>query len=136
MSAPLTIGAASATRVAQLHEALADHIVILDGAMGTMIQRYGLEEDDYRGERFKDADRSLNGANDLLCLTRPDLIKTIHKAYLEAGAEMIETNSFNVNRPALADYGMEDLTHELAVASAAVARAAADEVQAADGRPR
>ncbi len=136
MSHPLELGAARGTRVGQLHDALADHIVILDGAMGTMIQRYGLEEEDYRGDRFADYDRPLKGANDLLCLTRPDLIKTIHKAYLEAGAEIVETNSFNVNAPALGDYGMEALTHELAVASAAVARAAADEVTADDGRPR
>ena len=136
MSAPLKLTPERAARVGRLHEALADHIVILDGAMGTMIQRYGLEEADYRGERFADWGRPLKGAADLLCLTRPDIISAIHTAYLEAGAEIIETNSFNANAPALGDYGLEDLTHEVARASAAVARQAADAVAAATGRPR
>ena len=113
MNRTLEIGAARAHRVAQLHDALDDHILIIDGAMGTMIQRYGLDEADYRGTRFADHPSSLKGANDLLCLTRPDIIQAIHKAYLDAGAEVLETNSFNANHPAMADYDLEHLVFEL-----------------------
>ena len=115
-----------------LTELLAKRIVILDGAMGTMIQQNVLLERDFRGERFADWDRDLKGHNDLLGLTRPDLIGSIHRAYLEAGADIIETNTFNSTRIALADYGMESLAHELNLANAKVARSAADDVMAAE----
>ena len=85
--------------------------------MGTMIQQYGLGEAEYRGERFADHP-SLKGHNDLLCLTQPDIIRTIHRQYLEAGADMLETNSFNATSISMADYGMESLVHELNYASA------------------
>ena len=100
-------------RRASLNEVLADRIVLLDGAMGTMIQCVGLREDDYRGERFADWDRDLKGNNDLLTLTRPQVIEEIHHAFLTAGADVIETNTFNSNAPSMADYGMESLVAEL-----------------------
>ena len=115
-----------------LTELLAKRIVILDGAMGTMIQQNVLQERDFRGERFADWDRDLKGHNDLLGITRPELIGSIHRAYLEAGADIIETNTFNSTRIALADYGMESLAHELNLANAKVARCAADDVMAAE----
>ncbi|MEC7811252.1 MAG: methionine synthase, partial [Verrucomicrobiota bacterium] len=115
-----------------LTELLAKRIVILDGAMGTMIQQNVLQERDFRGERFADWDRDLKGHNDLLGITRPELIGSIHRAYLEAGADIIETNTFNSTRIALADYGMESLVHELNLANAKVARCAADDVMAAE----
>ena len=111
---------------ARLPELLRQRILILDGAMGTMIQRHKLEEADYRGERFADWPGDLKGNNDLLALTQPQIIRGIHEEYLEAGADIIETNSFNATRASMADYGMEDLTHELNVAAARVAREAAD----------
>ncbi|SVB46858.1 uncharacterized protein METZ01_LOCUS199712, partial [marine metagenome] len=115
-----------------LTELLAKRIVILDGAMGTMIQQNILQERDFRGERFADWDRDLKGHNDLLGITRPELIGSIHRAYLEAGADIIETNTFNSTRVALADYGMESLAHELNLANAKVARSVADDVMAAE----
>lgn len=117
-------------------EALAERILLLDGAMGTMIQNEGLEEADYRGERFADWPELLKGNNDLLTLTRPDLIRRIHVDYLTAGADIIETNTFNANSTSMADYAMESLVPELNRASAALAREAADEAEKADGRPR
>ena len=113
-------------RIAQLTSLLEARILLLDGAMGTMIQRHKLEEADFRGERFTDWQRDLKGNNDLLSLTQPEIIRGIHTAYLEAGADIIETNSFNANCISLADYGMEALSHELNVASARLAREAAD----------
>ncbi len=110
-------------------------ILVLDGAMGTMIQGYRLTEDQYRGERFRDWKKDLKGNNDLLCLTRPEVIAEIHKAYLDAGADIIQTNSFNANRISMADYGMEDLSFEIARASAEVARKAAD-AAATEEKPR
>lgn len=106
---------------------LNERILIIDGAMGTMIQRHKLEEKDYRGERFKDWPSDLKGNNDLLSLTRPDIIKDIHKQYLEAGADIIETNTFNAQRVSLADYHMEELAYEMNVAAARCAREAVDE---------
>ncbi|MFL5519883.1 MAG: methionine synthase, partial [Gemmatimonadales bacterium] len=103
-----------------------------DGAMGTMIQSYGLAESDYRGMRFADWGRDLRGNNDLLSLTQPQIIRAIHAAYLEAGADIIETNSFNSTAISLADYGMEELVYELNHASARVARRMADEFEARD----
>jgi len=101
--------------------------MVLDGAMGTMIQRYRLTEQDYRGERFRDYHRDVKGNNDLLCLTQPHIIREIHNAYLDAGADIIETNTFNANAISMADYGMESLVYELNKTAAAIARACADE---------
>ena len=115
-----------------LPELLAQRIVILDGAMGTMLQQRTLEEADFRGERFADWERDLKGHNDLLGITQPDVIGSIHRSYLEAGADIIETNTFNSTRIALADYAMESLAYELNVANTKLARAAADDVMAAD----
>ncbi|RMF13199.1 MAG: methionine synthase, partial [Gammaproteobacteria bacterium] len=117
----------STSRISALKQLLNERIVILDGAMGTMIQRHKLEEADYRGDRFTDSQTDLKGNNDLLCLTRPEIIKGIHTAYLDAGAHIIETNSFNATRVSQAEYGLEALAYELNVASARVAREAADE---------
>ncbi len=116
---------------------LARRIMVLDGAMGTMIQGHSLGEADFRGERFAGWPRDLRGHNDLLVLTRPAIIGTIHRQFLEAGADIIETNTFNANRISLADYGMEALATELNLAAVALARAAADEASARDPeRPR
>src|SRR4051794_41759096 len=90
----------------------------MDGAMGTMIQRHGLSEEDYRGERFADWERDVRGNSDLLSLTQPDIIRDIHRAYLEAGADLVETNTFSAQRISQADYGMEELAYELKLASA------------------
>ncbi len=121
----------------ELTSALRDRIMVLDGAMGTMIQRYRLEEADYRGERFADWPSDLKGNNDLLSLTRPDLVEEIHEEYLRVGADIVETNTFNAQRISLADYGMEDLAYEMNVASARLARQACDRVTAQDpSRPR
>src|SRR5690606_37784879 len=103
-------------------ELLKEKILVLDGAMGTMIQRYKLQDSDYREERFKDWPADLKGNNDLLSLTRPDTIKEIHAAYFEAGADICETNSFSCTSIAMADYGMEELVYELNVAAARLAR--------------
>ncbi|MDT8386838.1 MAG: methionine synthase [Thiogranum sp.] len=118
-----------------LDQSLKERILILDGAMGTMIQRYKLEEADYRGERFKDWPCDLKGNNDLLSLTQPQIIKDIHRAYLEAGADIVETNTFNSTSISLADYQQQDLVFELNYASARLAREAADEFSTSD-RPR
>ncbi len=113
-----------------LKEALAQRILILDGAMGTMIQSHKLREADYRGERFADFPLDIAGNNDLLSITQPDIIRDIHTAYLEAGADIIETNTFNSTRISQADYQMQDLAHEINVASAQLARQAADAMSA------
>ncbi len=123
-------------RVAALRDALSRRILVLDGAMGTMIQRAALEAGDYGGRRFAGWPKDLKGANDLLSLTRPDLIAAIHREYLAAGADIIETNTFNASAPSLADYGLEDHVSEINLESARIARRIADEVTAADGRPR
>lgn len=114
----------------QLYKALAERILVLDGAMGTMIQKYRLEEEDYRGERFKDWPSPLKGNNDLLSLTRPDIIEAIHSEYLEAGADIIETNTFSGTTIAMADYHMEELVYELNFESAKIARKVCDEFTA------
>ena len=124
------------TRNARLHEEARERILIIDGAMGTMVQQHRLTEADYRGPRFADWPRDLRGNNDLLILTRPDVIGGIHRAYLEAGANIIETSTFNATRIAMADYGMEELVRELNVEGAALARRLCDEFEAQDGRPR
>jgi len=114
----------------QLNKLLAERILILDGAMGTMIQRYKLQEADYRGERFKDWASDLKGNNDLLTLTQPKIIRDIHAAYLDAGADILETNTFNATSIATADYKMEALVYELNREAAKLARAVADEFEA------
>ncbi|MCF6196792.1 MAG: homocysteine S-methyltransferase family protein [Emcibacter sp.] len=111
----------------QLKQALANRILVLDGAMGTMIQRHKLDEAGYRGTRFADWPQDVKGNNDLLTLTQPDIIKDIHRQYYAAGADMVETNTFNSTRVSQADYGMEDLTYELNKEGACLARAVADE---------
>ncbi|MBA3760431.1 MAG: methionine synthase, partial [Gemmatimonadales bacterium] len=117
------------SRFAELEPLLARRILVLDGAMGTMIQSYGLGEQDYRGERFATWPRDLRGNNDLLSLTQPAIIRAIHAAYLEAGADILETNSFNSTAISMADYGMEELAYELNLASARIARNVSDEFE-------
>lgn len=107
-----------------------DRILILDGAMGTMIQQYGLTETDFRGERFAHVSGQLKGNNDLLCLTRPDVIQDIHRKYLQAGADIIETNTFNATRVSMADYAMEAYVREINQAAVRLAREVADEFTA------
>ena len=115
------------TRVQQFQQALQERILIIDGAMGTMIQRHKLEEADYRGERFADWPRDVKGNNDLLVLSNPGIIAGIHDAYCAAGADILETNSFNGTQVSMADYGMESLVTELNREAAALARRVADE---------
>jgi 5-methyltetrahydrofolate--homocysteine methyltransferase len=141
------------TRVAALEDALARRILVIDGAMGTMIQRHELAEADYRGDRFAHGYDALVGApahahgpgcgcqahdqrgnNDLLTLTRPDIIAGIHAAYLDAGADLVETNTFNSTSVSLADYGLQHLVRELNREGAALARAACDEAESRDPR--
>jgi 5-methyltetrahydrofolate--homocysteine methyltransferase len=113
-----------------LEEVLKERILILDGAMGTMIQRYNLTDEDYRGERFKDFPHDIKGNNDLLSLTRPDIIEAIHTEYLEAGSDLIETNTFSGTTVAQADYFMEELVYEINYEGAKIARIAADKMTA------
>ena len=108
--------------MANIQEILKERIVILDGAMGSLIQTYKLEEADYRGERFADWSSDVKGNNDLLSLTQPQIIKDIHKAYLEVGADIVETNTFNATSISMADYGMEELTYEINFEAAKIAR--------------
>jgi 5-methyltetrahydrofolate--homocysteine methyltransferase len=119
-------------RLGELEPLLARRILVLDGAMGTMIQSYQLGEKDYRGQRFAGWPRDLRGNNDLLSLTQPAIIRAIHEAYLEAGADVLETNSFNSTAISMADYGMEELVYELNQASARLARDVADEFETRD----
>ncbi|MBC8034841.1 MAG: homocysteine S-methyltransferase family protein [Chitinophagaceae bacterium] len=120
-----------------IQKCLEERILIIDGAMGTMIQRYKLEEKDYRGERFKDWHCDVQGNNDLLSITQPAIIESIHKEYLEAGADIIETNTFSSTVIAQADYDMQKIAFEMNLASARVARKAADEYTAKDpSKPR
>lgn len=116
--------------MANIKDLLKERILIIDGAMGTMIQRYKLSEEDYRGERFNDWPSDVKGNNDLLCLTQPHIIREIHGKYLEAGADIIETNTFNAQKISLADYGMEGLAYELNVAAAKLAKEAVAELKA------
>lgn len=118
-----------------IEKELQKRILIIDGAMGTMIQRYKLEEKDYRGERFANYHLDVKGNNDLLCLTRPDIIEAIHKQYLEAGADIIETNTFNAQVISLADYEMQELAYEINVAAAQIAKRAANAYSTPD-KPR
>jgi 5-methyltetrahydrofolate--homocysteine methyltransferase len=123
-------------RINAMMQSLDERVLLLDGAMGTMIQGYGLTEEDYRGERFADWPSDLKGNNDLLSLTRPDVIAEIHRKFLEAGSDIIETNTFNANAPSMGDYGMEALVAELNAAAAAIAREAADAYETTAGSPR
>ena len=123
------------TRAQALPEILQNRIAILDGAMGTMIQRFKLSEADYRGERFKDFPKDVKGNNELLSLTRPDVIRDIHEGYLAAGADLIETNTFGATTIAQADYDMQHLAREMNLQSAKLARAACDKFSTPD-KPR
>src|SRR5262249_31193969 len=114
----------------KLEQLLRQRIVIIDGAMGTTLQRYQLDEAAYRGERFKDWAQELKGNYDLLNLTRPDVVAEVHRDYLEAGADIIETNTFSAQAVSLSDYKMESLAYELNVAAAGIARRVADEFMA------
>ena len=114
----------------QLYKALQNRILILDGAMGTMLQRYKFQEEDYRGERFKDWEHPVQGNNDLLSLTQPEAIEEVHRKYLEAGADILETNTFSGTTIAMADYHMEGLVYELNYESAKIARKVCDEYTA------
>ncbi len=116
--------------MSNIQEILKDRILVLDGAMGTMIQRHKLEEEDFRNEALKDHDKPLKGNNDLLSITRPDIIKDIHRLYYEAGADIAETNTFSGTTIAQADYGLEHLVYDLNYQSAKIAREAADEMTA------
>ncbi len=127
--------AAREQRIAQLKQALEQRILILDGAMGTMIQRHKLDETAYRGERFADWHSDLKGNNDLLAITQPDIIQGIHEDYLNAGADILETNTFNSTRVAMADYDMEDISYDINVAATVLARKAADKIGSKD-KPR
>ena len=110
----------------RITDLLKTKILLLDGAMGTMIQDHDLQEKDYRGERFADWPSDLKGNNDLLSLTQPHIISNIHRQFLDAGANIIETNTFNSNAPSMSDYGMEDLVYELNFAGAQIAKKEAD----------
>jgi 5-methyltetrahydrofolate--homocysteine methyltransferase len=123
-------------RIKALHKAAAERILIIDGAMGTMIQQHKLDEEGYRGDRFKSWTRDVKGNNDLLVLTQPKIIRDIHTAYLDAGADILETNTFNAQKISMADYGMESLSREMNVAAARLAREAVDSAIAKDGRVR
>ncbi|MBL4711567.1 MAG: homocysteine S-methyltransferase family protein, partial [Gammaproteobacteria bacterium] len=122
-------------RLIHLHAALKQRILLLDGAMGTMIQRHKLDEAAYRGERFADWHSDLKGNNDLLAITQPEIIQGIHEDYLDAGADILETNTFNSTRVAMADYDMEDISYEINVAATKLARDAADKI-GSDDKPR
>lgn len=114
----------------KIQELINERILVLDGAMGTMIQQYNLTEADFRGERFKEIPGQMKGNNDLLCLTRPDIIEEIHRKYLEVGADIIETNSFNATSVSMADYHMQPFCREINLAAARLARKVADEYSA------
>ena len=116
----------ASNRIESIRRALGDRILVLDGAMGTMIQSYELDEADFRGDRYADHEISLKGNNDLLSLTRPDVIEAIHRAYLEAGCDILETNTFSSTRVAMADYGVQEDVYEINLESAKLARRAAD----------
>ena len=123
--------------MSKLEELLSQKILILDGAMGTMLQEYKFSEEDFRGERFADWPVSLKGNNDLLSLTQPEAIATIHRKYFDAGADIVETNTFSGTTIAMADYQMEDFVYELNFESARIAKAVAEQVTAEDpSKPR
>ena len=119
-------------RLKKLEETLCQRIMILDGAMGTMIQSHKLSEEDFRGKKFETHDSELKGNNDLLSITQPKLIQSIHRSFLDAGADIIETNSFNSTSISMADYKMEEFAYELNFSSAKIAREVADEKEKLD----
>jgi 5-methyltetrahydrofolate--homocysteine methyltransferase len=120
-----------------LYDSINKRILVLDGAMGTMIQAYSLEEEDFRGEKFKDYESSLKGNNDLLSITQPKIIEEIHRKYLQAGADILETNTFSSNSISMADYNMEDLVYELNFESAKIAKSLTKEFTQKDlSKPR
>src|ERR1700710_1682024 len=120
-----------------LTAALRERILVMDGAMGTMIQRHGLSEEDFRGDRFADWAQDVRGNSDMLSLTQPDVIRSIHREYLEAGADLVETNTFSAQLISQADYGMQELAYEMNYESARLAREACDAVTAeTPDRPR
>ncbi|NMH27236.1 homocysteine S-methyltransferase family protein [Flavobacterium silvaticum] len=123
--------------MSKINQAIQSRILVLDGAMGTMLQRHNFSEEDYRGERFKDFPHPLKGNNDLLTLTQPEAIKDVHRQYFAAGADIVETNTFSGTTIGMADYHMEDLVYELNFQSAKIAREVADEFEKANPeRPR
>jgi 5-methyltetrahydrofolate--homocysteine methyltransferase len=130
-----TIRLPNYTRGQALPGILSRRIMILDGAMGTMVQRFKLSETQFRGERFKDFHKDIKGNNELLSLTRPDIVRDIHEGYLAAGADMVETNTFGATTVAQADYDMQDLAKEMNLASARIAKAACDKFSTPD-KPR
>ena len=133
----MSISTERQTRINALHQAIAQRILILDGGMGTMIQSYKLQEADYRGARFADYHMDIAGNNDLLSITKPEVIREIQRAYLDAGADILETNTFNSTRISMSDYDMEDLSHELNFAAAKLARELCDEATAQNpAKPR
>ena len=120
-----------------IREVMKERILVLDGAMGSLIQEYKLEEDDFRGERFKNHSHPLKGNNDLIGLVRPDILKNIHKVYLEAGADIIETNTFSGTSIAQADYALEDAVYDINYLSAKIAADIATEFTVKDpSKPR
>jgi 5-methyltetrahydrofolate--homocysteine methyltransferase len=126
MSAAPSLVATDPACISPLPALMRQRLLILDGAMGTMIQRYPLEEEDFRGQRFANHPRPLRGNNDLLSLTRPDIIRAIHAEYFAAGADMVETNTFSGTTIAQADYALEHVVYELNYESARLAREVAD----------
>src|SRR5256714_14404958 len=132
MPVPIPASAVEST----LRRLAAERILVLDGAMGTMIQALGLDEEGYRGARFDAWNREVRGNNDLLILSQPTKIRDIHLRYFRAGADIVSTNTFSSTRIAQADYGMSDIAYELNLEGAKLVRAAADRAQAGDGRPR
>ncbi len=118
-----------------LREAVKERILVLDGAMGTMIQQYGLTEADFRGDRFTDIEGMIKGNNDVLCITRPDVIEDIHRKYLAVGADIITTNTFSSQRISEADYHLADYSREMALEGARIARRMADAFSTPD-KPR
>jgi len=117
-----------------LKKLLEERILVLDGAMGTMIQRYKLSEKDFRGDKFKDHPKDLKGNNDILSITQPEIIKEIHRAYFNAGADIIETNTFNATAISQADYHTEHLAYQINLAAAKIAKEVADEFNLPDGK--
>ena len=137
MAAPTTLSERRRGRLERLPALLGERILVLDGAMGTMIQRHQLDEEAFRGDRFRDHPQSLQGANDLLVLTQPSIVAGIHAAYLEAGADIVSTDTFNATRISMADYGLEPYVREMNREAARLARQAADAFEAREpGRPR
>src|SRR3954453_603760 len=123
-------------RLARLPSLLRERILVLDGAMGTLLQRHRFSEADFRGTRFAAHHRDLRGDSDLLSLTQPDAVREVHRAYFAAGADIVSTNSFTATRVSQADYGLSDIACEMNEAAARLAREAGDELEASDGRPR